>query len=254
MTPAAVNRLDSILLNRNWIWSRHPFPHVSATDVFTADAYRAFEQAFFTMSARMSSYLPQHDTHGTTITPGARGPLTFFASRAWHDLLAGLLGIRSTGHVNLGLHHHRPGSANGFPHNDLNPGWFVDYRSESGIVLAQPDVCSYTTGEAHVTDTAPRRVIRACALIFYIANPRWRCGDGGETGLYKRATDEPAQPYCSIPPINNSLLAFECTPYSFHGFIRNARSQRNSLIMWLHREESEVTRRWGGDAIVNYRV
>jgi hypothetical protein len=180
--------------------------------------------------------------------------LAFFTSRAWHDLLAELFGIRATGHVNVGLHHHAAGSDNGFPHNDLNPGWFVDYQSKSGIILAQPNHCSYTDGRALQPDVVPRALVRAAALIFYIANPEWHSSDGGDTGLYEEASNDPKRPVVVIPPINNSLVGFECTPYSFHGFIRNVRTVRNSLVMWLHQEEEDVIRRWGPGVIVNYRA
>jgi hypothetical protein len=246
--------LKQMLSGHPWTRAMKPFPHFTAQDVFVPEFYAAFQEAFFKMIQVDQSYLPQHDIHGITITPGQEGAIAFFASKTWHDFLAKLLGIKVTAHVNVGLHRHRIRSANGFPHNDLNPGWFVDHETNEGIVLAQPDLCSYTDGQIRQPNIKPRQVVRAAALIFYLANPQWYPGDGGETGLYERYSDSPEQPYLAIPPINNSLLAFECTPYSLHGFISNRRTIRHSVVMWLHRERSEVVARWGEEAIINYRV
>jgi hypothetical protein len=246
--------LKAMLSGLPWTRGLKPFPHFTAKDVFVPEVYRDVESAFFEMLQTNQNYLPQHDIHGITITRGAGGALAFFASREWHDLIAKLLGIKATGHLNLGLHRHTIKSASGFPHNDLNPGWFVDYKSDTGIVLAQPNLCSYTTGQSRESDVTPRQMVRAAAIIFYLANTPWLPGDGGETGLYEHATDAPDKPHTAIPPINNSLLAFECTPYSLHGFISNRRTVRHSVVMWLHRERSEAVSKWGEEAIINYRV
>ena len=127
-------RLDAVLANRRWWWRRRPFPHVTARDVFDAPTYDQIEQAFRDMlKAQASGYLSGHDIHGRTLGPEDSGPLALFASHEWHDMLARLLGVEATGDVNCGLHHHEAGSADGFPHNDLNPGWFADYPTDDGI-------------------------------------------------------------------------------------------------------------------------
>jgi len=148
------------------------------------------------------------------------------------------------------LHHHDVGSLSGAPHNDLNPGWFVDERSPSGVTVADPSVCSYTTGRTKDRRPVVER-IRSVALIYYLANPEVYTG-GGETGLYERGTDPVQRPALAVPPVNNSLVAFECTPYSFHSFITNPNVERNCLVMWLHRPKEAVVRRWGSHSIVGW--
>jgi len=246
LTPA------SALANRRWTKHLHPYPHYTAENVFKPAVYKAFASAF-REEARRRQYMDKHDTYGVTLTRGLEGPLSFFASRGWREMIVRLLGIPATRHLNIGLHHHEPGSENGFVHNDLNPGWFVDYESADGTVLAQPDLCSYTSGETTGAGVTARQTIRAAALLFYLANPPWTPGDGGETGIYRCGSDAPERPLSAVPPVNNSILLFECTPWSFHGFIRNRRAERNSLVMWWHREPSDVARRWGADAVVDYR-
>ena len=242
-----------VIANRRWTKHLHPFPHYTAQNVFSRSAYESFVAAFLELTRGRARYVAKHDTHGVTLAAGLDGPLAFFASRGWRTAIADLLGIDATPHLNIGLHHHEPGSADGFPHNDLNPGWFVDYDGDDGSVLAQPEVCSYTSGQILRAGATPRQYVRAAAFLLYLANPPWTEGDGGETGLYRYGSEDAQHPVAAVPPINNSMLLFECTPYSYHGFIGNRRTERNSLVMWWHRERREVVNRWGADVIIEYR-
>jgi Rps23 Pro-64 3,4-dihydroxylase Tpa1-like proline 4-hydroxylase len=89
-------------------------------------------------------------------------------------------------------------------------------------------------------------------MLFYLSNPPWRRGGGGSTGLYRSGDDDIRRPVASVPPLNNSMLLFECTPQSFHGFISNVRTPRNSIVMWLHQTKAQVGQLWGEGAIVPY--
>ena len=244
--------LAALLANRRWERRRRPFPHVVATNVFTADACDALAAAFRAELARAGAgYLARHDLHGITLTSDA-GPLGVFASRAWHDLLARLFGVEATGDVSVGLHHHEAGSASGFPHTDLNSAWFPADVGEAPVRLARPDEIEYTTGRAMRPGARGREVVRAVACLFYVNNPGWRPGDGGATGLYASAGDPPTRPVAVVPPVDNSLLAFECTPFSYHGFIGNRVNPRDSVVMWLHRDRTDADRRWGAQSIVPF--
>jgi 2OG-Fe(II) oxygenase superfamily len=243
-----------VVANRRWERRAYPFKYVIARNVFTDAFYRRLEAAFRKrLGERSGGYLKRHDIHGCTLTK-AEGPLGLFASRGWHDMLARLLGIPATGEVNIGLHHHEPGSANGFPHNDLNPGWFAVHAGPNGtgVHLTRPDLVEYTSGRVLHPTAGTHETVRAAACIFYLNNPPWRPGDGGSTGIYRAASDQPNRPAAVVPPINNSLLAFECTPYSYHGFISNRMSPRDSVVIWLHREKKDALERWGEHAIVPY--
>ena len=100
---------------------------------------------------------------------------------------------------------------------------------------------------------AVRETMRAIAILYYLNNPEWSPGDGGQTGLYRAMSDQVDQAVVSVPPINNSLVAFECSPRSFHTF-RTNRQPRNSVVMWLHREKDEALAQWGEDSIVPWPV
>lgn len=248
-----VRPLADTLDNRRWWRRSEPFPHVVGYDVLRDEVYQDVVRAFRASLGTGRGYLSGHDIHGVTLTPDQHGPLRLFTSRPWHDMLARLAGVRATGDVNCGLHHHVTGSASGFPHNDLNPGWFVRYPSADGIRLARPDLCEYTTGELRGTPRDPVvETVRAVAAIFYLDNEVWSPGDGGVTGLYRNASDPVDEPVAVVPPVNNSMLLFECTPFSFHGFVSNRRHPRNSIVLWLHRPKADVVTRWGEQAIVKY--
>jgi 2OG-Fe(II) oxygenase superfamily len=246
--------LARLLDTTRWIYSTHPFPHVIAYDVFKPPVYgqlaRAFDSALESTDGR--PYMEEHGIHGCTIDQEIADHFYPLVTREWHDLLAAVLGIEATGHVALGLHHHRIGSQNGFPHNDLNPGWFIGEPAE-GEVIASGSNIGYTTGVLRVSTQRPVvETVRAASMLYYVCNPPWRRGDGGETGLYRSARDDIANPVVSVPPLNNSMLLFECTPLSFHGFVRNCRSPRNSIVMWLHQTKAQVSSTWGQNAVVPY--
>jgi hypothetical protein len=162
--PAAPPRPAEVLANRRWRWRTRPFPHVVADRVFRDAHHRQIATtARELVQGGHLVQLERHDLLGLTLTESVAGPLRFFVSRPWHDLLASLFDVPATGFVNCGLHHHAPGSANGFPHNDLNPGWSLDEPGPDGIVLPTPARCSYTTGA--VTDPADRATEAVRAIV-----------------------------------------------------------------------------------------
>jgi LPS sulfotransferase NodH len=243
--------IEAALGSRRWMRFETPFPHVYATDVFAPNTYRSMADQFegLLSGGKFSRSIPGYDVSAYMVTGRTGGPLSIFTSREWHDLLARLFDMKATGELNIALHHHSVGSGSGSPHNDLNPGWFAERRRSDGIVvLDQADRCDYRFGsEDPYVETVER--VRGVAVIFYLANPAGRYF-GGETGLYRAASDPINQPSAVIPPANNSMVAFECTPFSFHGFITNPRAVRNCLVMWLHRDKAEIVERFGGSSIV----
>lgn len=245
--------MDELLANRRWIRRNTPFPHYYATDVFRADFYRSLHGEFERIERDHPEVFERnmtgYDASGVTLDQFRDGPLGVFVSREWHDLIANVAGVAATGDVNASLHHHEPGSTGGWPHNDLNPSSFANPPAGPGETRLPGD-----GGVNAVAGTAPpgtsiRDVIRAVSVLFYLGNPEWEPGDGGETGLFTdfaTAADGPAQ---AVPPINNSMVLFECTPRSWHAFVSNRAKPRNSVVMWLHRTKDEAVARWGDENI-----
>jgi len=254
--PVGGWRLEQLLANRRWVRRRKPFPHVVAADVFVPSFYRELEQHFRRIERdqpqAFARNMPGYDASGLDIGQHLDGPLALFASREWHDMIERVAGVGATGDVNASLHHHDPGSQSGWPHNDLNPVWFAgEPAGPEDVVLSSTGDVAYQTGPTRPGAPA-RNVIRAVSLLFYLANPPWQPGDGGETALYSSMSGAAGGPAATVPPVNNSLVLFECTPFSYHSFLTNRTQPRNSVVMWLHRERAEVVARWGEQSIANW--
>ncbi len=231
---------DTAIANRRWIRRDQPFPHVVADDVFTPGCYQAFaDAALEIVSGDELGYLPAHDTFHRRLSADVDSPLSFFLSDAWRDVVAGLVGATPFGGVLCGVHHHAVGSADGEPHTDLRRRWWEDGMRQQGR--------SADASTPRDDRVPPRRErVRAVALLYYLANDPWRPGDGGETALYRSGADPVHQPHAVVEPLNNRLLAFECTPVSFHSFLSNTRNPRNSLIMWVYRRPVDLLPTWSG--------
>ncbi|MFI5041025.1 MAG: Stf0 family sulfotransferase [Acidimicrobiales bacterium] len=239
--------------NRRWWRCATPFPHFRADRVFVDDLYERMAAQFreHLAAGLFARDIPGYDASAKAVTAKDAGDFSVFVSSAWRDLLAGLMAPDATGEVNLTLHHHDVGSRSGLPHNDLNPGWFAAGDDPGAITVSDAAVCPYRTGVTTDERHSVERV-RAVAVIFYLANPPDAGNSHGGTGLYRQVSDPVHRPVALIPPSNNSLVAFECTPYSFHSFITNPYFERNCLVMWLHRRKEDVVRRWGEQSIVGW--
>jgi 2OG-Fe(II) oxygenase superfamily len=253
--------LESVLASRTWLRRQRPFPHVLARDVFTTDFYRDLEAQLRSIFAaglsevpdrsRFSRNIPGYDAYAIGFrAQSTTGPNALFLSAAWRDMTSGLFGVERTPYVFAGAHHHPPGSPTGFVHNDYNPVWFV--RSRDGRIRSpDPKLCAYRTGQGPLPDSEKIEMVRGVVVMFYLMNDGWRHGDGGETGLFRSAHDSVPDVVC--PPINNSLIAFECTPRSFHTYLSNARRPRTSIIMWTHRGIADADSAHGISTLERWR-
>jgi hypothetical protein len=241
-----------------WQHRTVPFPHWLAHDVFSDVVYRSLEQDFLSRlegstavagSPGFARELPTSEAMAILFVPSFDGPLSLFLTRAWRELIAAITGMRLTEHVSGALHHHLPGDPDGFIHNDLLTGWFVDQPRADGTVVADHTVCRYGTGAMHRPGVTAHPFVRAVSVVFYLANPPWSAEEGGGTGLFTNRDDPLAAPAVVVPPINNSLVVFACTPYTFHSFLSNRRRARNSVAMWFHRTPVDAASQWGEQAV-----
>jgi hypothetical protein len=103
--------------------------------------------------------------------------------------------------------------------------------------------CDYFTGRVKSPSARPVAYVRAATLIYYLCNDGWAPLDGGQTALYSTMRGDGA---CEpVPPLNNTLVFFECCPHSYHRFVANLGRARNSIILWLHLPVAEAEGRWG---------
>lgn len=235
-----------------------PFRHFVARSVFETSFHRALEQQFLerlsrgfgppTDRDRFSKNMPNSDAFAWNFPPGITGPLALFYAKGWREMIAALVGTRVTGDVNGALHHHQVASADGQVHRDLGVGWFSSQPRLDGSNPMDLSRCSYTTGQGE-PGVLRRERVRAITMIYYLSNPGWCPGDGGETGLYSDSTAAVSKPASVVPPISNSILVFENTLGSYHSFLSNRRLTRNSIILWLHRTLEDAAALFGRDSI-----
>ncbi|MEO9139201.1 MAG: 2OG-Fe(II) oxygenase [Jatrophihabitans sp.] len=243
--------LSDVLAHRRWWLVDTPVRHLRVEDVFVSAVYDQIVATFRERMARgdFSRSLAGYDASAAAVTPANAGGFGVFLTREWHDLIATLLGVQATGDVIATLHHHAPGSASGTIHNDLNPGWFPQHDDDSSVCVHDPAVSNYRTGSSSTGISTVERT-RGISLLYYLDTPPAIIG--GDTCLYRSAQQPVDQPDVRVPPKNNSLVAFECTPFSYHTFISNLGVERNCLVMWLHRDRAATTARWGNESIVGW--
>lgn len=249
--------LDRILANRRWLRRLDPFPHYVVPDVFTPAVAEEISVAVAetVKSENRVEHFGWYDAFGCNFLQDQEWPIRLFMTPAWCDMLAAVAGVRRTRHINGGLHHHAVGSKSGFIHHDLNPVYFAEEEEgRDGIAMARHDLVDYTTGTTTQEGVTVTKEVRAVAMLYYTANEPWSPGDGGETGLYRRATDPVKRPAAKAPPLNNSMLIFRCTPHSYHTFLTNRSLERNSVIMWLHQTFDEAASHWGPGAPMAWKV
>jgi len=254
--------LGDVLESREWLRRASPFPHVIARNVFRPDFYgelAAQVRALLDLGLsetpdgrRFSRNIPGYDAYGIGFRAPTEGPAALFLTPAWRDMLAAAFSVGRTPYVFAGAHHHTPGSRNGFVHNDFNPVWFP-HANGDGIRAPDQDVCSYKTGSGTLADGEKVEVVRGVALIFYLLNDGWRPDDGGETGLFDSATCDVSHAAVRCAPENNTLVAFECTPRSFHTFLHNPRRPRTTIIMWIHRPLEEAVAKFGASLLERWK-
>jgi 2OG-Fe(II) oxygenase superfamily len=247
-------QLDEVLDSRRWRLRHYPFKHIWAESVFRRVYYQQMVEEFrhllsITDGSGFRRDMPGYDATECSFRPGYSGAFDPMLSHQLHASVARILGVTITGDINAALHYHAAGGASGQVHNDLNPGWFLSQPSENEVNLSNNTRCSYRHGTTSELGVDRVELVRAVAVIFYLNNGSWTPGHGGETGLYVNRTDEVAKPAVLIPPMDNALIAFECTPSSYHAYLA-ARTPRSSLALWLHRCKEDAVARWGERSIV----
>ncbi|MET7770369.1 2OG-Fe(II) oxygenase [Nocardia sp. NPDC005366] len=235
-----------LFAHRRWIRRTGPFPHIYARDIFVADFFQRLADHYARMRRERIDRFRHVADDGTTalgLSELRDGPLALFTSAEWHDLIAGVTGVSATGDIAGSLRHHAPGSATGATDNGLAHARFAGNTPGPGEVRCHDDADS--------ASGATRETVRAVAMMFHLGNPGWRTGDGGELTLHAESTARgSATPALTIPPLDNSMVAFECTPRSWHTFAGGNAAGRGSVTLWLHRPREEAVQRWGADRIV----
>jgi 2OG-Fe(II) oxygenase superfamily len=238
-----------------WWGHKYPFRHFRAESVLDVDAYERVSSAFVSILEttegrnigpyRLAKTNPKYDALMLGMNEDLARSFDPFFSQAWLRELYKFVGLPEVNRIDGGLHSSPQGSHDGWIHNDLCSGWFDESSPEPGP-FPNRKMCEYFNGTPKSKGAKPTEYIRAATMIYYLCNDGWRPGDGGETGLYPSSRMGLHTEFESVPPINNSVLLFECSPHSYHRFIANPGRTRNSIILWLHTSVARAESMWGG--------
>lgn len=236
-----------------WWVHKYPFRHYRAQNVLDPETYGRVSGIFQSLLERSEtgapgSYVlrklnPKYDAHMLGMDDTLAEDFQPFFSLDWLGTLARLTGIPEVPRMDGGLHSNPRGSHSGWIHTDLCSAWFDESAPEPGL-LPRRKMVDYFSGKPKHKDAKPVEYVRAVTMIYYLCNDGWTPGDGGETGLYPSANPGPDAPVELVPPINNSLFVFECSPHSYHRFVANPGRTRNSIILWLHSTVETAESMW----------
>lgn len=238
----------------DWWGYRTPFRHWRASNVLDTTSYQAVASEFRTFlenatgqeegRRRLKKASASYDAQILSVDSDIATLLKPFFSQEWVGSLHQLLALPETYRIDAALHSSPPKSRTGWIHTDFCSGWFDESTATDDLTFADRSACDYFTGRPHRESANPREYIRAASMIYYLCNDGWSDGDGGETALYSAAKQRDRTTVGLVPPLNNTLLLFECSPHSYHRFITNPRRRRNSIILWLHMTVDEAKTRW----------
>lgn len=138
------------------------------------------------------------------------------------------------------VHLHKPNSPTGWIHNDFHYCNFVWSPNSDGINPAA-EGANYQYGYDQRPDVL--KCFRSVALLYYFGNEAWSEGDGGETYLFRSKNWNDV--FMKVPPINNTLLAFEVTPQSWHSFVENTKNDRTAAAFWYHSQPVVSAQKFG---------
>jgi hypothetical protein len=238
-----------------WIEYKRPFKHYRAVNVLDPESYAKISSNFSSIlnnshelssRYRLSKSNQDYDALMLGITSELAHSFSPFFDVEFLRLIATFLSRPFILRIDGGLHSNLTGSRTGWIHTDFCSGWFDESDDESNMSLfPSRSHCEYFTGKKRKETSKPVEYVRLATLIYYLCNDNWRVGDGGETGLYGASKMTSSTFYDLVPPINNTLLLFECSPHSYHRFVTNPLRTRNSIILWLHSTVEYAESVWG---------
>jgi hypothetical protein len=240
------------LRNHQWLIKQKPFPYFTAENIFTEEVYDYLCEGFkqHEVTFQPQAKLTRYDAEIRSISPRA-APFFFpLFDQGWLSLIGDAFAVKPSFEVDAATHIHPPRSRAGWIHNDYNPGWF-EREAANEVVFSQEGGCDYKRDySASAGSFVPR--VRYITIIYYLLNDNWVPADAGETGIYSCRRQPVDRPDVKVSPLNNSILAFECTPHSFHSFM-GSNTRRNSITLWLHRPMEEARKEWPSHEPVRWR-
>lgn len=224
--------------------SFRPYRHLIVDDLFDEAALSLIAAHVHVISSAHAGSFSKERDYGARIfglNSANLGPLSQLINAAVIERIATRLDVPVTKYVDAAIHVHPPGSPSGWLHTDFNAGWFAS-RSGKGPHFSERDVCDYRTGRRAAMPGEVIELTRSIAMILYFSD-EWHHRQGGETVICRSAVDALDAAQTRVAPLANRLLAFECSPVSFHSFAATQR-ERTTVIFWTHAEDTQLADRW----------
>jgi hypothetical protein len=222
-----------------------PFRHCVVENAFQNGTYEKLAKSFHEKLNRSGGNRlgSEYDARISSVRPNDVPDFYPLFDRGFLETVARAFRVNALFEVDGALHQHPPNSRSGWIHNDFNPGWFPRPAEQEEVLLCDHEACNYRTGKTNGANVQPVERIRALTIIYYLNNPNWQTADGGQTGIYASNLQPVDRPEAAVPPRDNTLLIFECSPVSYHTFLSSRRT-RNSVILWLHRTLENGREQW----------
>ncbi len=229
-----------------------PYPHVVLDDFFHIEQHDRICEYFKKLEAEGKheefnpaylSRFPGYDAYCWVFEPDVPEPLDVFYSKGLRNHFAQMFDVALSEEVVTEFHHHEVGSKSDCWHNDYNLAYFAEKENSEAEMNPWYFQTNYM-GNLHNIATSALERYRAMTLIYYFGDRDWKEGDGGETGIGLNVKGE-VMSYSKVAPHANRMLAFICSPFSYHRFLKNNRSVRNTVILWYHTEVEKGIKKYG---------
>lgn len=244
-----------------------PFPHVHIQNFFKEDFYRQICNQFKTVLATgiVEAHEPWspnkfhkipygYDAAYWQPPPDVGLPIKQLFQSVWIDFFSSMFGVPLTKNISLTFHCQLKDSKPFAAHNDYCYVGMPKLEDQDDRVrqfyFENP---YFITGSQEAREMDVSLQMRSVVGLFYLENPKYLAGNGGETGLYRSYEDYTQDnPVKKIPPLSNSMLIFETTPHSFHTYLPNKAKYRNTMLFWLHSDAQLKIKRFKGALPVEY--
>jgi 2OG-Fe(II) oxygenase superfamily len=225
----------------------YPFRHIIIDDFLPSDANTALREQFDQILSRsvsekkdLSRFVRRemYDVDIFWPQPRLDDAHRYFFSLRYFEMLRKFLKAPISNDTILMYHHHDENKEDNYIHNDYLGGFFMEDSLQNDI---NPWYFQCTHSAPPQSENKSRKMMRSAAAIYYL-NENWDEKQRGETGLFWK--NDPRFLAKKIAPLNNRLLVFEVTPFSWHNFMKNNMPSRNSIAQWFFISENDANKRF----------
>lgn len=234
------------IFNRDENVLTEPYPHIildnffdERTSVGICEHFKKIKEQGLaeTFEQERLARFPSYDAYCYIFRRDCGSPMNLFHSREWVSYIAQMFELPLLTDVVAEYHHHKVGSKSGASHTDYMNVYFKPNPLENGVNPWRFE-CNYMGGDEQ---SGVIQRTRAIAYLYYFGDENWQEGDGGETAIY----DGQGKLVKKVAPIHNRMFIFACSPHSHHAFLSNHKSERNTVIGWLHMHPVAAIKRYG---------